>query len=175
MMGWLAILFIAACSVFVYFGSLQEAREQREAADRMRRQQGARPAVPVAECARAYGEQIPPEVAGRVLRVLASVSEFSLSPPGATVEPGRLLPEDSLAEDLAYHMDSLAFCEMITRLEKEFGIRLRVRDLDEVPTVGDVIRWVTAGLEKTGSTALAPKGKEPELLQHPMRDQVLDG
>ncbi len=175
-------LIIAACSVLfvvvlLYLELRHVPREVREAVERMRRQQIARSELPVAECARACGERVPPEVARRVLRVLASLIESLLSPPGAgaVVDPGRLLPEDTLDEALAYHLDSLAYCEMAYRLEEEFGIGPPGRAWQEVYTVGDVIRLMAAEMEKKGSTALAPQGKGPGLVEHPMRDPVLDG
>jgi acyl carrier protein len=77
-----------------------------------------------------------------VLRVLAEVSEFSLSPPKVAIEPGRLRKSDTLDKDLGYEFDSLAFCELHLRLEKEFGVELALNDLSAPRTVGDIVRLV---------------------------------
>ncbi len=141
-MGWIAgiaVLIVLVSLVYWY-----EARALREAIHRIQGKYVAQQAISAAECANLTGEQVPPEVAMRVRRVLASFSEANCLPRVMVVEPDRLLPDDSLVGDLAYDVDSLAFCEMMARLENEFGTGLTVRDLDNMRTVGDVIRRVAA-------------------------------
>ena len=116
----------------------REARQRREAGEALAR----RPSRPVAEIAPLGDYGVAPEVAQRVLQILADVSEFSLSPPKVVIEPSRLREDDTLHNELGYEFDSLAFCELHLRLEKEFGIKLALNDLSAPPTVGDIVRIV---------------------------------
>ena len=43
----------------------------------------------------------------------AEVAEQALLPEQVDVDPTRLRPEDCLAGDLGYHLESLAFCELL--------------------------------------------------------------
>jgi len=160
-MDRLTILFFAVCVAFICFVTWYGARQQREAAERMRQRQASRAAVPAAELSRECGPGIPPDIAERVVRILAAVSEFSLSPPGAKVDPSRLRAGDTLCEDLGYQLDSLAFCELQTELEKEFGVRLRAGDYSEPPTVRDIVRLVAGTLQAAEPNGCTRGGGSP--------------
>jgi hypothetical protein len=92
---------------------------------------------------------ITPEIADRVRRVLAAVSESSYGPPKRPVDPQRIHPRDTLGEDLGFSLDSLSWLEMLNGLENEFGVRKIIKRLPEWPpvTAGDIARAVAAGLE----------------------------
>lgn len=161
-MHWFTILFFAICIAFVWFAVRHEVRQQRKQAEHLRQLQASRTAVPAAEPSPECSVGVSSEIADRVLRVRASVSEFSLSPPQVNVDPSRLRPGDLLCDDLGYHLDSLAFCELQIKLEKEFGVRFRESDFSEPPTVRDVMCLVASGRKTEGPAqacvAAAPPG-----------------
>jgi acyl carrier protein len=145
---WSVTWGLASFAVFaaiMWIVGRREARQRRESAELLAR----RPARSAEEIAGIALCGVAPDVAERVLRIVAEVSEFSLSPPKVSIEPSRLRGSDTLQDDLGYHFDSLAFCELHLRLEKEFGIDLTVNDLITPPTVGDIVRIVGAHVTGT--------------------------
>jgi acyl carrier protein len=148
-MDWLAIPFLLFIFFLACFICWHETKQQRQAAEEMLQLQAVRPAISADEVAQDCGEDMPTETAERVLRILAKISEFSLSPPGVEVNPNRLRSGDALCENLGYHLDSLAFFELFTELEKEFGIQLIIKDFTKAPepVVRDVIRLVARKLK----------------------------
>jgi acyl carrier protein len=93
---------------------------------------------------------VPADIAERVRRVLAAVSESAYASPRRPVDPERLRPDDELGAELGYDLDSLSFLELVNGLEAEFGVRFRTHELlPRVPqplTVGDIARVVAARL-----------------------------
>jgi acyl carrier protein len=145
---WSVTLAIATFAVFaaiMWIVDRREARQRRQSAESLAR----RPARSAEEIAGIALCGVAPDVSERVLRIVAEVSEFSLSPPKVSIEPSRLRGSDTLHEDLGYHFDSLAFCELHLRLEKEFGIDLRINDSTAPPTVGDIVRIIGEHVTRT--------------------------
>lgn len=101
------------------------------------------------ELAASYSsEGIDLDIACRVHAIIASVSDFAVSTPELSLDAEQLRAEDGLCDDLGYDLDSLAFCELVTRLEKEFGVRIRSSEMQAPPTVGDIVRLVASQLNE---------------------------
>lgn len=67
---------------------------------------------------------------------------FLLAECDASLEPAAIRPETSLREDLA--LSSLGSIEAIMLLEDEYDVAIDDWDMDNLKTVGDVVRLVTA-------------------------------
>jgi acyl carrier protein len=74
--------------------------------------------------------------------VWEKVVRFLLAECDAPLEPAAIRPETSLREDLA--LSSLGSIEAIMLLEDEYDVAIDDWDLDNLKTVGDVVRLVTA-------------------------------
>ena len=95
------------------------------------------------------GDEISPNVVHRIRKIMAEVSESSTDMSAGRINPALLRPCDRMCDDLAYEMDdSLSYCDLLARIEKEFSIRLKLRDLEKLQprTVGDMARIVSARL-----------------------------
>lgn len=55
-------------------------------------------------------------------------------------DPAQVEMEKSLANDL--DVDSLLLVEVIVAAEERFGVRIPDDDLTELPTVGDLVRYI---------------------------------
>ncbi|GHT27708.1 acyl carrier protein [Planctomycetales bacterium] len=62
-------------------------------------------------------------------------------------EPEKIKPETDIANDLG--ADSLDIAEMLIAFEDEFGIDIDESEAQNIVTVGDVIKHITAAVEKT--------------------------
>ncbi|MBX6314625.1 MAG: acyl carrier protein [Isosphaeraceae bacterium] len=102
-----------------------EARSIRAHAERLRQRLASRSSVSSAEFAAACARDVPPEVAERIRRVLAKVGEEAVQSASLRIDPAIIQPDDDLGDGLGFCLDSLAFCEMLIELEKEFGMRFR--------------------------------------------------
>ncbi len=140
----LMIVLSVVCMVFVCFVVRHEARQRRAAVEHLLQLQASRQAISAAALSQDCGVGVPPDVAERVRRVLAAVSESALAPHQPQVDPDRLGAGDLLCDDLGYHLDSLAFFELLNGLEKEFGVRLRLRDLAGPTRIRDVVLLVAS-------------------------------
>src|SRR4051812_17460261 len=107
-MGWCTGVFFAVLVAVHAFSIWDERRRQRRVAGGGRELSTRCPLLPAEFAADAT---ISPEVVERVRQVVARVAEQALLPEQVDVDPTRLRPEDCLAGDLGYHLDSLAFCE----------------------------------------------------------------
>jgi acyl carrier protein len=109
-----------------------------------------------AEC----GVDISRDIAERVRRILAKVSETAYAPPKNFVQPERLRASDELCDDLGFDVDSLAFANLYIELENEFGIALDMAELPQPPrekvTVAHVARAVVVELAKPPRPAADP-------------------
>jgi acyl carrier protein len=146
---------VAGILLFTAVGEA-EVRRRRRRRQRFDEVQAARSPLPAADFAVGCGA--PADIAERVRRVLAAVSESAYADPRRPVDPGRLRPEDDLCGELGYDLDSLSILELANGLEAEFGIRFRTRELlPERPgpvSVGDVTRSVAErlGASRAGRT-----------------------
>jgi acyl carrier protein len=138
----------AAIVVLAITVGVAERRRRHRRRARFDELQAARPPQPAADFA--AGCRVPADIAERVRRVLAAVSESAYADPRRPIEPERLRPDDELGGELGYDLDSLSFVELVNGLEAEFGVRLRPRDLfPEAPQplrVRDIARVVAARL-----------------------------
>jgi acyl carrier protein len=142
-----AFSFLAVCLAFVIFATKHEMKRQREAESKMRREQAIRTVLSDADFAVECGTSISADVAGRVRKILAEVSETSLGLEDEIVRPELIRPSDCLVGNLALDLDSLAMIDLFANLKKEFGVRVRFREyINEtltLRTVGDVVRLVS--------------------------------
>lgn len=151
----LIILFFGVAFAFFWFVSCYEERQRSTSAERIQRLQSDRELRTATEFGYQCEQQLSSDTIERVLRVLATVSEFSFQPEIVNVDPNRLRPDDSVF-DLGYDLDSLAFFELETALEKEFDISIHSRDLTALndgdvqhpPTVADILRLVASKLQE---------------------------
>jgi acyl carrier protein len=134
-MGWLAMVFVAIVFAFAVWCTFAEDRYQRRCVDRFRTRQEQRSSP---SKSRFHAD---PDFQ-RLCRVLATVAEEAMTPPGTQVDSLRLEPSDTLAEDLAFSLDSLAYANLLSGLEKEFDRKLRWRDFQNAATVEDVYRFL---------------------------------
>jgi acyl carrier protein len=132
-MGWLATIFVAIAFAVVVWGIVAEDRCQRRCVDEFRARQDQRQSPTES---RFHAD---PDFQ-RLCRALAAVAEEAMTPPGIQIDPSRLEPFDTLAEDLAFSLDSLAYANLISELEKEFDRKLHWRDFQNAATVEDVYR-----------------------------------
>lgn len=58
------------------------------------------------------------------------------------VDEGKITENSSFKEDLG--ADSLDLFEMVMGLEDEFGIEIPTEDLEQIVTVGDVVKYIEA-------------------------------
>ena len=61
------------------------------------------------------------------------------------VEGGSLVPEANLLDDLG--ADSLDVVELVMALEEEFGIEVPDEDVENIRTIGDIVRYVGSKVE----------------------------
>ena len=61
------------------------------------------------------------------------------------VEDGSLVPEANLLDDLG--ADSLDVVELVMALEEEFGIEVPDEDVENIRTIGDIVRYVGTKVE----------------------------
>ena len=61
------------------------------------------------------------------------------------VEDGSLVPEANLLDDLG--ADSLDVVELVMALEEEFGIEVPDEDVENIRTIGDIVRYVGSKVE----------------------------
>ena len=61
------------------------------------------------------------------------------------VENDALSPEANLLDDLG--ADSLDVVELVMALEEEFGIEVPDDDVEEIRTIGDIVKYVQARAE----------------------------
>jgi acyl carrier protein len=132
-MDWLATILVVIAFAFVVWGIFEEDRFPRQCVDRFRARQEQRQSP--AE-SRFHAD---PDFQ-RLCRALAAVAEEAMTPPGIQIDSSRLEPSDTLAEDLGFSLDSLAYANLISELEKEFDRKLRWRDFQSAATVEDVYR-----------------------------------
>ena len=67
----------------------------------------------------------------KVMRIIAEISE---------VNESEIRMESELVDDL--EVDSMMSLEILTELEREFGIRISEKDLADFVTVGDIFNFV---------------------------------
>ena len=58
------------------------------------------------------------------------------------VEADTITAETSFKEDLS--ADSLDLFELVMALEEEFGVEIPTEDLEQITTVGDVVKYIEA-------------------------------
>ena len=58
------------------------------------------------------------------------------------VEADTITAETSFKEDLS--ADSLDLFELVMALEEEFGVEIPTEDLEQITTVGDVVKYIAA-------------------------------
>ena len=56
------------------------------------------------------------------------------------LDPSEITEESSFKDDLG--ADSLDLLELVMALEEEFGIEIPTEDLEQIATVGDVIKYI---------------------------------
>jgi acyl carrier protein len=139
-----AYAFLAFGLVFVIFAIKHAAKRQREAEDKMRREQAIRSVLSDADFAVECGANVPPTIAGRMRQLFAEVSDECLEIPDEHVRPELIRPSDCLVGNLALDLDSIATLDLVHKIEKEFGIRVKRNEWfnNEIPTVGDIVRHV---------------------------------
>jgi acyl carrier protein len=149
--AWEALLWSPLTAAIVTLAitvAVTERRRRHRRRARFDEIQAARPPQPAADFAAACG--VPGDIAYRLRRVLAAVSESAYAGPRRPVDPERLRPEDELGAELGYDLDSLSSLELINGLEAEFGVRLRKGDLPpkwpQPLTVREIARVVAARL-----------------------------
>lgn len=151
-MDWWTLLFCLAIVALIVISYPLEARSIRAHAERLRQRLACRPSVSsvefVTECAR----DVPLDVAERVRRVLSKVSEDAVQPAQLRIDPAIIQPDDDLGDDLGFCLDSLAFCEMLIELEKEFGVDFRHSEFKDAQSVREVVHIV---VEKLSSIVAA--------------------
>jgi acyl carrier protein len=64
------------------------------------------------------------------------------------VEPGRLAP-DTRIEDVS-EWDSVGWLTLMAAVEERLGVELVARDVREMKTVGDVLRYIAARVSVPG-------------------------
>jgi len=138
------ILILLALVVFFYLVGKWEIASYRRDAAKVRLGFEERPDVARSAADWGVANDVPAWVIDGVLNVLVRVSDFSTGLDAGHVRPARLLPADTLGQDLGYHLDSLAFFELNIGIEKEFGMGLPGGAWKDVVTVGDVVRMVAA-------------------------------
>lgn len=156
-MDWFAYPFLILAFVFLTIVFYFEHRQTTDTKNRLREIIRGRDDVSMSEIAKASGLGMEPDLVRRVLEVLGAVSEFSTSPSPIIVPIERLRLSDELCRELGYQLDSLSFFEFFSRIEKEFGIRVKTRDFEFPPTVGDVVRLVASRLDHAGGVRRGDK------------------
>ncbi len=61
------------------------------------------------------------------------------------VEPSALVPQANLLDDLG--ADSLDVVELVMAVEAEFGIAVPDEDVENIRTIGDIVRYVGSKVE----------------------------
>lgn len=171
MAGW---ILIAVCGIAVVCAAYASTRREQRLFDRFEQRRAKRADQTPIEFAAECGDDIAGDVAERVRRILAKVSDLSYSLPEQTVEPARLRASDDICADLGYDLDSLSFAQLYTELEREFGIHM-VFDFNafgltpgEPLTVAKLTRVIVAEIKK-------PKPELDASFQPGFRISVLDG
>lgn len=72
--------------------------------------------------------------------MLERIKEITAENLGAEI--ANITAETSFKEDL--NADSLDLFEMVMALEEEFGVEIPTEDLEQIVTVGDVVKYVEA-------------------------------
>jgi acyl carrier protein len=90
------------------------------------------------------------KIAPRVLRVIADITSTAICPPKTEIDPAVLLPNDHLIDNLGYHFDSIAYLDMVFKLEKEFGLKLRYQPNPLPMTVHGIVKWIADAIAKKG-------------------------
>jgi acyl carrier protein len=134
--SWILVpLFVLLITLFSWAVRVSERRDR----EHVRRVFSSRAAVSPLEFAAACRESPPTEVVDRVRSIIATISDSSREPDSTpTVPPDHIAAHDVLGSDLGYCLDSLAFFELVASVEKEFGVRIRDRELAGLITAADV-------------------------------------
>ncbi len=146
-MAWTMGTFFVLCIAFACFVARYWAQKHSEALAHLRQLQESRSPLAADELAHPCLAGVSADVAERVRKVVAAVSELSLSPPPTKVDPSRLRVDDALCDDLGFYFDSLAILHLLLELEKEFGVRMAFRETVQRPTVRDVMCLVMDALK----------------------------
>lgn len=72
--------------------------------------------------------------------MLEKIKEITAENLGAEIE--NITAETNFKEDL--NADSLDLFEMVMALEEEFGVEIPTEDLEQIETVGDVVKYIEA-------------------------------
>lgn len=72
--------------------------------------------------------------------MLEKIKEITAENLGAEID--NITAETNFKEDL--NADSLDLFEMVMALEEEFGVEIPTEDLEQIATVGDVVKYVEA-------------------------------
>jgi acyl carrier protein len=142
-MNWLPLILlivVLGCTLYSYlhFDLRGRNKKRAEAAELLLQRRPAQLAAPQ-EAYTAAELKIAP----RVLRVIAQISSTAVCPPKTEIDPAVLLPEDHLMDNLGFHFDSIAYLDMVFKLEKEFGCNFHRRDPTPM-TVHGVAKWIAA-------------------------------
>lgn len=70
--------------------------------------------------------------------MLEKIKEITAENLGAEIE--NITADTNFKEDL--NADSLDLFEMVMALEEEFGIEIPTEDLEQIETVGDVVKYI---------------------------------
>ncbi len=139
---WEAVLFVVIFSVAAVgiIGAIICEQRDREF---VRRTFTHRQLVPEVDFARDCSPTVSAAIAERVRQVLARICE-------EPVDSALMQADDLLSTELGYCLDSLAFPDLVCNLEKEFGIKVKLRELTGRETVRDVVRLVENKLAALG-------------------------
>lgn len=147
-MSWYVAAFLLMVIAFGVFVVISESRQRRTAERHIRQLLDSRQSLPNATLIEQCGSEVNDDLAERTLRVVAGVCEFAFLPSRIVVDAGKLRLEDDLCADLGYQLDSLAFYELHSRLEKEFDTPLEFSEFKQPPTIRDIVLMVQQSISR---------------------------